>query len=539
MSRSVPWAPSSRTWSPRARASWTSHVTSTRSGASRSPQARPWSTSGIDLEPRLGAERGEEGVLLGHGPLELRPERGLVEEVLEADARARRAILVRRPDPPAGRPDLRPAEPGLAGDVERPVVRQDHVRGEARPEPARVDAARGQRVELVDQRRRVDDDARPDERDDVRIEDPGRDEVELEDLVAEHQRVAGVVAALVADDEGGLLGEEVGGLALPLVAPLEPDDDGGGHQRGPDTKEPRSTPGFRIHHSLGSLAAELARRFVEGAHPPRGTNDAPPSSNGRSPVRAGEPAVGSRTGRVYQRGPARRRSGPARRWDVRWRAGRTSGMADPRRPARHTDDVTRLLGGLALLASFGLIAAWIAVPTAFDSWFSEGAHSLIAAVMAALVGVVMTALLVFAYSRFRLPRLVRAAERMAEGELGVTVGAKPVGRRPRGPPRARARSALRRDRRDDRRRDDRPADRREQPRDAPRVALRGGRAGEPLRASAVGRVRRHRPLQVGQRHVRPRRRRRRPAGRRPDDQGQPPDAPTPSAATAARSSCSS
>jgi diguanylate cyclase (GGDEF)-like protein len=89
--------------------------------------------------------------------------------------------------------------------------------------------------------------------------------------------------------------------------------------------------------------------------------------------------------------------------------------------------VTRLLGGLALLASFGLIAAWIAVPTAFDSWFNEGAHSLIAAVMAALVGVVMTALLVFAYSRFRLPRLVKAAERMAEGELGVTVGAKPAG----------------------------------------------------------------------------------------------------------------
>ena len=57
----------------------------------------------------------------------------------------------------------------------------------------------------------------------------------------------------------------------------------------------------------------------------------------------------------------------------------------------------RLLGGLALLASFGLIAAWIAVPTAFDSWFGEGTRSLIAAVMAALVGVSMTALLVFVY----------------------------------------------------------------------------------------------------------------------------------------------
>jgi diguanylate cyclase (GGDEF)-like protein len=94
---------------------------------------------------------------------------------------------------------------------------------------------------------------------------------------------------------------------------------------------------------------------------------------------------------------------------------------------RQTGDVTRLLGGLALLASFGLIAAWIAVPTAFDAWFNEGVRSIIAAVMAALVGVVMTAFLVFVYSRFRLPGLVRAAERMADGELGVRVGAKPTG----------------------------------------------------------------------------------------------------------------
>jgi hypothetical protein len=87
----------------------------------------------VDLEARLGAERGEEGVLLGDRPLELRPERGLVEEVLQADARARRTILVRRPDPAAGRAHLRAGETRLAGGVERPVVRQDHVGGEARP----------------------------------------------------------------------------------------------------------------------------------------------------------------------------------------------------------------------------------------------------------------------------------------------------------------------------------------------------------------------------------------------------------------------
>src|SRR6185295_13081444 len=46
--------------------------------------------------------------------------------------------------------------------------------------------------------------------------------------------MAGVVAALVADHHRGLLGQEVGRLALALVAPLQPDDHGGRHQRHPD-----------------------------------------------------------------------------------------------------------------------------------------------------------------------------------------------------------------------------------------------------------------------------------------------------------------
>src|SRR5439155_13210958 len=133
----------------------------------------------------------------------------------------------------------RPGETRRAGDVERPVVRQDQVAGEARAEARGVDTASGQGVELVDQGRRVDDDAGPDDRDDVRIEDPRRDEVQLEHLVAEHDGVAGVVAALVADDEVGLLGEEVRGLALALVAPLQPDDDRGRHQARASTESKR------------------------------------------------------------------------------------------------------------------------------------------------------------------------------------------------------------------------------------------------------------------------------------------------------------
>src|SRR4051812_10315992 len=69
----------------------------------------------------------------------------------------------------------------------------------------------------------------------------------------------------------------------------------------------------------------------------------------------------------------------------------------------------------------------IALPTAITSWVDDGARSMVAAVVAGLIGVAMTAILVLAYARFRLPGLVRAAERMADGELGVSVGARPNG----------------------------------------------------------------------------------------------------------------
>jgi len=87
----------------------------------------------------------------------------------------------------------------------------------------------------------------------------------------------------------------------------------------------------------------------------------------------------------------------------------------------------RLLGGLTLLAPFSLIVAWITNPRAVDSWFSEGVPSILAAIIAGLIGVSMTAMLVYVYARFRLPRLVKALERLADGELGVNVRSKPKG----------------------------------------------------------------------------------------------------------------
>ena len=85
--------------------------------------------------------------------------------------------------------------------------------------------------ELLDQHLRVDDDAVADDAALAGVEDPGRDEVELPLVAVAHDRVAGVVAALEAHDRVGPLGEQVGDLALALVAPLGADDHDSRHSR--------------------------------------------------------------------------------------------------------------------------------------------------------------------------------------------------------------------------------------------------------------------------------------------------------------------
>jgi len=87
----------------------------------------------------------------------------------------------------------------------------------------------GEGVQLLDKHLRIDDDAGPDDRDAVRIENAGRNEVKRIPFAFDHDRVAGVIAALVADDEVGVLGKQVRDLALALVAPLDTDEDDAGH----------------------------------------------------------------------------------------------------------------------------------------------------------------------------------------------------------------------------------------------------------------------------------------------------------------------
>ena len=116
-----------------------------------------------------------------------------------------------------------PEEP-LRDAIQLLVVRHDQVRVAGHAHQPGVDALALEHVELVEQHRGVDDDAVADDRHDPRIQHTARNELELEDLAVDHDRVARVVAALIADAQRSFLGEEVGETTLAFVAPLHADD---------------------------------------------------------------------------------------------------------------------------------------------------------------------------------------------------------------------------------------------------------------------------------------------------------------------------
>ncbi|HEY0444370.1 MAG TPA: diguanylate cyclase [Candidatus Limnocylindrales bacterium] len=87
----------------------------------------------------------------------------------------------------------------------------------------------------------------------------------------------------------------------------------------------------------------------------------------------------------------------------------------------------RLLGGLGLVAPVGLAILLFADPNVLFSWVDDGARSILAAMTAAMVGVSLSSLLIFAYVRYRFGRLIQAAERMASGDLAVAVEVPPGG----------------------------------------------------------------------------------------------------------------
>ena len=184
---------------------------------------------GVGIDGKPVVDLGKDSVLLPKNEIQLLPEDLGVQEVLDSQPDTGRLVGVRRTDAAFGRAELVLAQEALGHAVELLVVRHDQVRVAGQADAAAVDSLGFEHVELFDQHGGVDDDAVADHRHDPRIQHAARNELELEDVAVHDDRVAGVVAALVADTERGLFGEEIGELSLALVTPLGADDHRAGH----------------------------------------------------------------------------------------------------------------------------------------------------------------------------------------------------------------------------------------------------------------------------------------------------------------------
>ena len=111
------------------------------------------------------------------------------------------------------------------------MQRQDQrdVFGNAQIFRADGDALPLQFCDFIEERLRIEHHAVADDGELRRPQHAGRQQRQLVSLAIDDERMAGIVAALEAHDDVGLLRQPVDDLALPLVAPLGADDDNIGH----------------------------------------------------------------------------------------------------------------------------------------------------------------------------------------------------------------------------------------------------------------------------------------------------------------------
>ncbi len=145
-----------------------------------------------------------------------------IEKVIDAQGPARNLVLVRRSDPLAGRSDPRiSALRRLASAIERRVIGKDQRTARADLQSrANIDPPGFQFLDLVEQVVDIQHDTVADITADPVAHDSGGDKVQLVDLVANDQGMAGVMPALKPDNSFGMVGQPVDDLPLSLVAPL-------------------------------------------------------------------------------------------------------------------------------------------------------------------------------------------------------------------------------------------------------------------------------------------------------------------------------
>ncbi len=171
-------------------------------------------------------EGGGQGLLvLGQGVVH-DPEALGIEQVGHADAAASDLVFVARPDA---------ARSGADGDAvlarfrhlfHQPVKRKNHVRAIADAQLASdVDAGGFQHADLVQQGGQIDHHAVADDGLDSGPQDSARNQLQNELLFPDKNRVAGVMATLIARHDVEALGKQVDYFAFAFVAPLRAEND--------------------------------------------------------------------------------------------------------------------------------------------------------------------------------------------------------------------------------------------------------------------------------------------------------------------------
>ena len=227
-------------------------------------------------------------------------------QVADADGAAGDLVLIGRADAAAGGADLRVAARRLARAVDGRMQRQDQrcalsaIRSRSGPTArpcACTRAISASSASGIDHHA-VADDA------ELAAHQARRQQRELVGLVADHQRVAGIMAALEAHDDLGATGEPVDHLALALIAPLGADHGDIRHvssfrsdrqfQRGAVAQDMRAAQPPRLRQRILGVGVERGNsRKTLGAQPGGGVGRRGP---GQEDARARRRAAGSCAG---------------------------------------------------------------------------------------------------------------------------------------------------------------------------------------------------------------------------------------------------
>ena len=171
---------------------------------------------------RIGAEeRVNDGVLLGAGGLNVRLQQLRAQQVHDAQAAARHLVLVGRADAAAGGADLLASRRALGGQLDHAMVGQNHL-GAIGDIELLIDghAERAQLGDFLEEGDGVQDDAVADDRPAAGAQNAAGNQLQDELLVADDDRVTGIVPARIARNGAEALAQYVHDLTFALVAPL-------------------------------------------------------------------------------------------------------------------------------------------------------------------------------------------------------------------------------------------------------------------------------------------------------------------------------